>query len=68
MDGNHNERLLRIRAVVERVGLRRAALYKRIKAGHFPRPVRISAGAVAWPESEVAAWIAERIAQRDGES
>jgi prophage regulatory protein len=30
--------------------------------GTFPRPVDIGGGRVAWPESRIDAWIAERIA------
>ena len=32
------------------------------RAGKFPRSIRISPGAVAWKESDIEAWIAERAA------
>lgn len=52
------ERLLP-RAEVERmVGFKRSAIYARIAAGTFPKPLRDpETGAVRWLESEVAAWI-----------
>lgn len=54
------------RADVERVtGLRTSSLYEKIGAGEFPKPVRINARSVGWPASEVQAWIAARIAERD---
>ena len=52
--------LLRRSEVEQLVGLRRSALYKLMAAGEFPRPVKLSARAVAWRQSEVAAWIAAR--------
>ena len=56
-------RLLRRPEVEARTGLRRAAIYSAIKAGKFPRPVRIGDRAVAWSEAEIDGWIAERIAE-----
>lgn len=55
-------RILRQREVERITGLPRASLYDRIRAGDFPRQVRLSPRAVGWVEAEVAAWIAERIA------
>ncbi len=57
-------------AVEQRVAMRRSAIYARIAAGTFPKPVPIGgpAGkptAVRWLASEVDAWIEARIAQRD---
>jgi prophage regulatory protein len=57
------ERLLRVPAVLERIGLRRTCLYRHIASGEFPRPVKLGR-ASAWPESEVRAWIAARKAER----
>jgi prophage regulatory protein len=64
---NRGETLLRKRAVCERTGLPPASLHERIVAGRFPKPVLIGARAVAWVESEVQAWIEQRIAERDSE-
>jgi prophage regulatory protein len=35
-------------------------LRKLVQRGKFPRPVRLSERCVAWPETEIADWIAER--------
>ncbi|MFO1153929.1 MAG: AlpA family phage regulatory protein [Rhodospirillales bacterium] len=35
------------------------------RAGKFPRRVQISAGRIAWIESELDAWAATRVTQRD---
>ena len=58
-----SEKLLRLPEVVRQTGLRRAAIYARIQEGIFPSPVKIGKRAVAWPESKVQAWIADRIAE-----
>jgi prophage regulatory protein len=34
-------------------------------AGRFPRSVAISEGRIAWIESEVDSWIADKVARRD---
>jgi prophage regulatory protein len=47
-------------------GLKRTQLDQLIKAGQFPRPVRLSARRKAWIEAELIAWQQSRIAGRDG--
>ena len=42
-------------------------IYRMEKAGRFPRRVQIGPNRVAWIESEVVAWLNERIAERDAE-
>lgn len=59
-------KLLRIRQVVERVGLHRGSIYRLMAAGEFPRPVPLSAKSRAWVEAEIDQWLRERIALRDG--
>ena len=53
-------RLLRLPAVLHRTGLSRSTVYVLMKAGKFPRPRRIGARAVGWPEDEIEAWINAR--------
>ena len=47
--------LLRLPGVIERVGLRRTAIYDRINQGLFPAPVKLGPRASVWPAHEVAA-------------
>tara|TARA_B100000780_G_scaffold262269_1_gene215274 strand:+ start:1245 stop:1436 length:192 start_codon:yes stop_codon:yes gene_type:complete len=47
-----------------RTGLKRSTIYDKMKAGTFPKPVKLGARAVAWLEPEIDAWIKERISQR----
>jgi prophage regulatory protein len=57
--------LLRLPEVCRRTGRKRSALYEAIAAGTFPAPVKLGERASAWPEHEITAWIAERIAARE---
>ncbi|MCF8486120.1 MAG: AlpA family transcriptional regulator [Rhodobacteraceae bacterium] len=51
---------LRRLAVENLTGLSRSTIYDLMAKGQFPRPVRLTAKAVAWPESAIADWLAQR--------
>jgi prophage regulatory protein len=55
------DRMLRRKEVEQITGRSRSAIYEGMAAGTFPKPVKIGARAVAWPESVIRAWIAERM-------
>lgn len=59
------EKALRLPEVVERTGLKRPTIYKRARAGTFPKPIKLGPNSSAWLESEVDAWLSERIAARN---
>ena len=61
-------RLLRRPEVEARVGLRVSAIYEKMSKGLFPRPVKLGERAVGWPETEIDAWVEERLAERDRSS
>ena len=44
-----------------RTGLARSTIYLYIQQGAFPTPVTLGRRAVGWLESEVSAWITERV-------
>ena len=54
------EKHLRRLAVESITGLSRSTIYDLMAKGQFPRPVRLTAKAVAWPESVIADWLAQR--------
>jgi len=51
------DRILRIRTVLDRTGLSRSTLYRRIAKGSFPRQIAISERCAGWRESAVAEWL-----------
>ncbi len=55
--------LLRLPAVLSRVGYSRATVYAKIKAKEFPVPIKLGDRAVAWVSAEVDDWIRNRIAE-----
>jgi prophage regulatory protein len=54
-------RVLRISEVLTRTGLNRAALYRKLANGTFPRQIQVSTRCVGWPESVVEMWIRNSI-------
>lgn len=58
-------RFLRIKDVVTRTGLSEMTLWRRQKAGTFPRRVKLGPNSVGFLEEEVEAWCVARIAERD---
>jgi prophage regulatory protein len=60
------ERFFRMDVVENIVGIKRTKIKEMIAAGVFPQPISLSDGgrAVAWRESELAAWQRSRIAKR----
>ncbi|WP_294390330.1 AlpA family phage regulatory protein [uncultured Sphingomonas sp.] len=59
MTDRRKDSLLRLAEVKKRTGLSRTTIYRRAGAGTFPKATPISAGLVAWYESDVEAWIAD---------
>jgi len=56
------DRFLSPAVVADRTSLCRATLYNKVRAGDFPAPVKISRNRIAWPESSVAQWMADKMA------
>ena len=50
------DRILRLRTVLQRTGLSRSTLYRKVQEGSFPAQVRIAARCVGWRESAINAW------------
>jgi predicted DNA-binding transcriptional regulator AlpA len=52
----HPDGYTRQRQLLERIPISPATLWRKVKSGEFPRPVKLSAGCTAWKNSEVLAW------------
>lgn len=50
-------RLLRLPEVMERVGLRRSAIYQRMSEGRFPKCRTLGRKCSVWIEAEINRWI-----------
>lgn len=50
-------RLLRLPEVIARVGLRRSAIYQRMREGRFPKCRTLGPKCSVWIEAEINAWI-----------
>lgn len=53
------DRIIRLKTVLDRTGLSRSTLYRKIDEGSFPRQIPISARGTGWRESAVERWIAD---------
>ena len=57
------ERILRLPEVVEITGLSRATIWRRVKVGEFPKPVRLGglrSRSIGWYESAIREWLENR--------
>ena len=50
-------RLLRLPEVIDRVGLRRSAIYQRMSEGRFPKSRSLGPKCAVWVEAEIDEWI-----------
>jgi prophage regulatory protein len=62
---NVAKRILRLKDVQEKTGLKHSAIYERVLKGRFPKQFRLGAKAVGWLEEEIDAWIDTQVAARD---
>lgn len=59
------ERFLRMPEVQRLVGLKKTAIYARIRDGKFPAPRKLGTNYAVWLESAIDAWIQERISETE---
>lgn len=57
------QRFIKLPEVVELTTLSETQIYRKMKAGDFPKNIAIGANSKVWLESEVQHWIAEKINQ-----
>lgn len=56
--------LLRLGDVVQRTGLSRSEIYRRILAGAFPSPLKLARRIARWRAPDIDAWIADPVGYR----
>ncbi|WP_458251066.1 helix-turn-helix transcriptional regulator [Geobacter anodireducens] len=52
------ERMIRLPEILNLTGVSRSTIWRWIKAGYFPRPVRMSPGTIGWKSTDVLDWLA----------
>ena len=67
MPNDKPDRILRLPAVLDRTGLSRSTLYRKIQEGSFPKQLRIAARCAGWRESAIAAWLRNPMFYQEGE-
>jgi prophage regulatory protein len=55
-------RIIRLKTVLDRTGLSRSTIYRKIAEGTFPPQIRISVNGSGWHESDINRWIADPVA------
>ena len=55
-DMNEVTKFMRMPAVIEATGKARQTIYDNMKAGTFPKAVRIGPMSIAWDAAEIAVW------------
>jgi prophage regulatory protein len=56
--------LLSKRAVLKQIPISGATMWRTIASGDFPKPIRIGKRRVAWLQTEIDDWLAERMEER----
>jgi len=67
MTATTTDRILRLNAVLDRTGLSRSTLYRKIEAGTFPAQVRIATRCTGWRESAVSEWLRNSMSYQVGD-
>ena len=62
------QRIIRRRDLKTVTGFGPTKVYELIGEGEFPKPIPLGGRSVGWLETEIAAWQAERIAERDAKA
>lgn len=64
-------RILRLKQLTERIGLRRSTIYDRMDSqsprydATFPKPIKLGAAAIGWIDSEITTWIEQRMSAKE---
>jgi prophage regulatory protein len=64
MDPNETT-LIEIEDVQTMIRLSKPTIYREIRRGVFPKPLRLARNRIAWKQVEILNWLAERAAARE---
>jgi prophage regulatory protein len=57
-------RIVRLRTVIDRTGLSRSTIYRKVAEGTFPPQHKLGSHAAGWSEAEIDRWVANPPAYR----
>ena len=55
------DRIIRPRTVLDRTGLSRSTIYRKIAEGKFPAQIKISVNGAGWREFDVNRWVEDPV-------
>jgi len=61
------DRIIRLNTVLDRTGLSRSTIYRKIAEGTFPAQIRISIHGAGWRESDINRWVEDPVRWRPEE-
>lgn len=64
---SNTERIIRLKTVLDRTGLSRSTIYRKIAEGTFPSQVKMSVRGAGWYESAINRWIDDPVHYREEE-
>ena len=56
----NSRRILRLKQVMEKVGLGRSSIYLMMKENRFPQSIKLGLGSCGWSEAELDEWLNEK--------
>lgn len=59
----HPVQFYRLHHLKQRLGVSGSSIWAWVKAGKFPKPIKLSENCTAWNAADVEAWAQERIAE-----
>ena len=62
------DRFLRLREMLWRVGLSRSSVYRLMKAGDFPKQIKLTKNTAVWSENAIIAWMNQQKLHNDNDS
>jgi prophage regulatory protein len=58
---SQQQTIIRLPDVVQRTGYKRSTIYRKVRKGEMPAPIKLGDRASGWLESEINAWIESRV-------
>ena len=60
-----DSKLILVSDVRQLTRLSKTTIYREIRRGVFPKPLRLARNRIAWKQAEILKWLAERAAARE---